>query len=247
MMKGKNIVITGANRGMGKRLTEAFAQNGANVWACARKKNDEFEAWLQELADLTGTWTKPVYFDMADDEEIKQAAKAILAEKEKISALINNAGITYNALFQMSSAEMNRQVMQINYFGPYLFTQYISKAMSRQRYGSIINVASAAALDGNPGRSVYGASKAALICMTKTLAEELGQYGVRANAVAPGMIESEMLNQSMTEKNIEETLKRSIMKRLCKPEEVINPVLFLASDDSSYVTGQVIRVDGGAF
>lgn len=244
LLKGKNAIVTGCQRGIGKSIVEIFAQNGANIWACARKKSEEFEKTLQLLSEKYEVEIKHVYFDLADKDQMKNAVRTIMSDKKDIDILVNNAGITYNALFQMSTIDKINEVFDVNFISPFLFTQYIVKLMLRKKSGSIINIASSAAIDGNPGRSVYGASKAALLCATKSLAAELGDQGIRANVIAPGITKTEMLS-SMTEEVINQTVLNTDMKRPGEPNDIANAVLFLASDLSSYVTGQVIRVDGG--
>lgn len=244
LLAGKNAVITGCAHGIGKAILELFAGNGAGIWACAHTKTDEFEAMARSLAGRHHVEIRPLYFDLHDQEQVKAAARSITSQKLPVDILVNNAGITYNALFLMSSAEKMREVFEINFFAPFVFSQYLAKAMMKQRRGSIINISSSAGIDGNAGRSVYGASKAAVICATKAMAAELGESGVRVNSIAPGITRTTMLS-SMTEKVIEETVSRTSMKRLGEPADIARAALFLASDLSSYVTGQVIRVDGG--
>ena len=244
MLEGKNAIITGCVKGIGHKIMETFATSGANVWACARKPSDEFEKDTKDLSDRFGVIVKPVYFDLANNEEMKIAIKQIMADKRDVDVLVNNAGITYNALFQMSTSDKINEVMTVNFIAPVMFTQYIVKLMLRKKRGSIINISSTAALDGNSGRSIYGASKAALICATKSLSRELGNYGIRANIIAPGITRTDMLS-SMTEEVILQTINETDLKRGGETEDIANVALFLASDMSSYITGQVIRVDGG--
>jgi len=244
LLNGKNVIITGSAQGIGKVMLETFAANGANVWACARKKTDEFEDNAQFLRDRYHVEIWPVYFDLQDHEQLKAAAKSITGTKKPVDVLVNNAGITYNALFLMSSMDKLHEVFDVNFFSLFLFSQYIAKTMMRQKKGSIINISSSAGIDGNAGRSVYGASKAAVICTTKAMAEELGEFGVRVNSIAPGITRTTMVS-SMSDKVIQETIHQSDMKRMGEPEDIANAALFLASDLSSYVTGQIIRVDGG--
>jgi 3-oxoacyl-[acyl-carrier protein] reductase len=244
LLHGKNAVITGCAHGIGKAILELFAANGANIWACAHTKTDEFEVMTRSLSEQYHVEIRPLFFDLHDQEQVKSAAKSITSQKLPVDILVNNAGITYNALFLMSSMEKVREVFEINFFAPFLFSQYLAKAMMKQRKGSIINISSSAGIDGNAGRSVYGASKAAVICATKAMAAELGESGVRVNSIAPGITRTTMLS-SMTEKVIEETVQQTNMKRMGDPEDIARAVLFLASDLSSYVTGQVLRVDGG--
>ena len=243
-LQGKNVIITGCNRGIGKAIMTIFAENGANIWACVRKPNTEFEEYAKELAQKNSVEIQPLYFDLTDSEGIKSAVKTIRSTKKTVDALVNNAGVSYNALFQMSTTDMLRETFEVNFFSIFLFTQYISKLMVAQKSGSIINIASSAGIDGNAGRSAYGASKAAIICMTKAIATELGEYGIRANSIAPGIIKTEMIS-NMTDEVIARTIEQSHMKRVGEPLEIANAAVFLASDLSSHITGQVIRVDGG--
>lgn len=244
ILLGKNAIITGTARGIGKKMVEVFAQNGANVWACARKPSAEFDIYCKELSSLYNVIVEPVYFELTNKEEMMQAIKQIRSSQRCIDILVNNAGITYNALYQMSNEEQINNTMQINFVSPFIFSQYIIKLMLRNNKGVIVNVASSAAIDGNSGRSVYGASKASVVCATKSLAEELGPKGIRANSIAPGITETDMLS-SMTDAVIEETVKATDRGVAGSPKDVANLALFLASDLSSYITGQVIRVDGG--
>ena len=244
LLRGKNAVITGCNRGIGKAIMTAFAENGANVWACVRKPNAEFEGYSKELAQKNNVDISPLCFDLSDSAGIKSAVKEIRSAKKTVDVLVNNAGVSYNALFQMSTMDMLRETFEINFFSMFMFTQYISKLMVARKSGSIINIASSAGIDGNAGRSAYGASKAAIICMTKVIATELGEHGIRANSIAPGITKTEMIS-NMTDEVIARTIEQSHMKRAGEPLEIANTVVFLASELSSYITGQVIRVDGG--
>jgi 3-oxoacyl-[acyl-carrier protein] reductase len=245
LLQGKNAVITGCARGIGRSMLTAFAANGASVWACVRTPTPEFEKLAADLSATHGIRVTPLYFDLADAARMKEAVKAILAAKIPVDILVNNAGITYNALFQMTSLEKMREVFEVNFFAPMAFSQFIVKIMVRQRSGSIINVASTAALDANPGRSAYGASKAALICMTRVMAHEFAEHGVRANAIAPGITDTDMVGQGMSEATIAAAIEQTKLKRMGNPSEIATAAMFLASDYSSYVTGEVLRVDGG--
>jgi 3-oxoacyl-[acyl-carrier protein] reductase len=245
LLKDKNAVITGCSRGIGKKVLELFAQNGANIWACYRKPTEEIEIYLKDLGEKNGVTITPVYFDLANEEQIKEGFKIISSAKQKVDILVNNAGVTFNSLFQMTSIAKMREIFEVNYFSQMLFTQYIVKIMVKYKGGSIINISSSAALDGNSGRSAYGASKAAVLCSTKAIAEELAMYNIRANAIAPGITETDMVAESMTQETIQKTIDQTKLKRIGQPSEIAEAALFLASDMSSYITGQVIRVDGG--
>lgn len=245
MLQGKNAVITGCARGIGKQILETFASNGANLWACVRKPSDEFSDLILYLSDKYQVKITPVYFDFANTNEIKEAIKVIMGSKQQVDILVNNAGITYNALFQMTTMDKMKEVFEINFFSQFLFTQYIVKLMIRQKSGSIVNISSTAAIDANAGRAAYGASKAAVICMTKAMAEELAEHNIRANVIAPGITETDMVSASMTDEVISNTLAQTALKRIGHPSEIAQAVLFLSSEMSSYMTGQVLRVDGG--
>jgi len=244
LLKNKNAVITGCNRGIGRSILEEFAINGANIFACVRGENNEFSRFIEDLSEKCSVKIYPIYFDASNIDEIKTAIKQIQSTKIPIDILVNNAGITYNALFQMSTLDKLKEVFDVNFVSQFVFTQYISKLMVRNKSGSIINISSTAGIDGNSGRSVYGASKAAVICMTKAIAAELGEYGIRANSIAPGMTDTDMLS-SMKGDLILKSLKTNDIKRVGKPSEIADTAVFLASDLASYITGQVIRVDGG--
>ena len=209
------------------------------------KKNSEFESKISELARKYKVKIIPIYFDFADSEEIKSAAKKILDSGEAIDILVNNAGIIDVSIYQMTSIKKLKDMFEINFFSQTIFTQNIIKSMIRNKSGSIINLASITALDGNEGRSAYGASKSALIAQMKTLSKEVGIFNIRVNCIAPGLIDTEMLSKN-TPKNIIENMKNKIsLRRVGSPEEIADVALFLSSNLSTYISGQVIRVDGG--
>lgn len=247
MLKNKRAIITGARRGIGRATVEVFASHGASIWACARAQNDDFEADMQSIAEGYGVTIRPIYFDVTDDAQVKQAVQTIRKEKLNVDVLVNVAGIASAgelASFPMTSIEKMKQVMEVNFFSVALLTQYVSRLMARQNSGSIINVASIAGIDGTPAQFEYAASKGAIIAGTRNLARELSANNIRVNAVAPGMIETDMGAQ-IDEQLKENVLSKVIMKRMGKPSEIAEVIAFLASDLSSYMTGQIIRVDGG--
>lgn len=244
MLEGKNVIVTGTARGIGHKMVQVFAQNGANVFAHARKETQEHMQFCEQLAEKENVQIIPVYFDLQDEDAIKDAVKSIRSTKLSIDGLVNNAGVTYNALFQMTNMDELRKQFEVNFFAPYLFTQYISKLMIRNKKGSIVNVSSSAALDGNSGKSAYGASKAALLTMTLSIAEELGTSGIRANVICPGVTETDMVS-TMPEYISEVQKEAAFLKKLAKTDDIANTALYLLSDYSSYITGQIFRVDGG--
>ncbi|MDR1481590.1 MAG: SDR family oxidoreductase [Synergistaceae bacterium] len=244
LLKGKNAIITGTRRGIGRAMINTFAANGANIYAHARSDSPEFIEETRLIADRYGVEIWPVFFDMRDGAAMKAFAKRIMSERRSVDVLVNNAGITHNALFHMTPEVILREQFEVNFFSMFFLTQYISKFMSKRKSGSIINIASTAGENGNPGKSAYGASKAAVIAMTKSIAAELGEYGVRANCIAPGVTETDMLS-TLPSAVLEETKNGTDLRRVGLPSEIADTALFLASDLSSYITGQVIRVDGG--
>ena len=244
LLDGKTIIVTGTARGMGRCMVEIFAENGANVIAHARIETSEHREYLDKLASDNDVLIIPIYFELTDPEQIKNAIKEIRATKLSIDGLVNNAGVTHNALFQMTKMEDVRNQMEVNFFAPYLLTQYVSKLMVRTGGGSIVNISSSAAQDGNSGKSAYGASKAALLTMTLAISEELASAGVRANVICPGVTETDMVS-SMPDYILDIQKDATFLGELGTTNDIANTALYLLSDKSSYITGQIFRVDGG--
>lgn len=244
LLEGKTIIVTGTAKGMGKQMVETFAENGANVFAHARTETEEHKNFCKEIEERNGVQVFPLYFDLRDADAMKEAIKTIRGTKLPIDGLVNNAGITNNSLFQMTSMDELRNQMEVNFFAPYLFTQYISKLMVRNKKGSIVSISSSAALDGNSGKSAYGASKAALLTMTMCISEELAANKIRANVICPGVTQTEMLS-TMPDYIIDIQKEATFLKKVGTTVDIANTAMYLLSDYSSYITGQVIRVDGG--
>ena len=244
LLSGKNVVITGCLKGIGRATMGLFAENGANLWACCQMPTVEFENHVKDLAAANGVWITPIYFDLSEEDQVKSGVRQIIDAKQTVDVLVNVAGVTHNALFHMTTMKKIKEVFEIDFFSQILITQFITRLMVRQKFGSIINVASFVGLDGNRGQIAYASAKAALIGATKTMAAELGEFGIRVNAVAPGVIMTDMTADLPKEKFLE-LLRGSKLPRAGEPIEVARLLLFLASDLSSYITGQIIRVDGG--
>lgn len=245
MVSGKNIVVTGCLQGIGKETLTVMAEHGANVFACAYKQTDEFEQYCAELAEKNNVNVWPVYFDMMDNNSIKEAAKKIQSQKVEIHGLVNIAGINKDAFFNMVTYQDMLDTFQVNFFSQIIFTQYIVKLMQRKKTpGSIAFTSSITAFDGNEAQLSYGASKAALVGAMKTMALELGKTGIRVNAVAPGVIKTPM-TEALDESIIEKKVKTMDMPRMGTAREVAELFLFLMSDLSGHISGQTIRVDGG--
>lgn len=244
-LKGKNAIVTGARTGICRAIVQAFAEEGCNVWAVVHRDDEEFLNAMKELEQRYGVWIKPVHINLEDEEDIKRGMRDITSEKLPINVLVNGAGITSpSRLIAMTSMKDIRRVMQVNFFAAVQVSQIVSKAMLRQKQGSIINIASIAGIDGDLSQLEYSASKAALICATKKMAYEWGDFGIRANAIAPGLIETKMLGE-MEHAVVDELVRKTSLHRVGKPSEVAQLCVFLASDESSYISSETIKIDGG--
>ena len=244
MLSDKVAIITGCNKGIGYATLKVFAQNHANVWACARTKSEDFEKRISDIEREYKTSVSPVYFDVADFDAAKKAIKEIGKKSGKVDILVNNAGISVEKLFQMTSVDVLRGTMDINFISQVNLAQLASRYMMKQGHGAIVNVASVAGMSCEEGGIAYGSSKAAVLFSTQTMALELGRYGIRVNAVSPGFIDTDMWRKRKEE--LKEIIQgETALGRQGMPEEVANTILFLASDMSSYISGQNIVVDGG--
>jgi 3-oxoacyl-[acyl-carrier protein] reductase len=245
MLQGKNAIITGARTGIGLAILEKFASQGANVWAIVHREDNEFLSKVQTLMEQYHVWIKVVYIDLNDEINITSGIKQIIQEKQPIDILVNAAGtISPNRLIQMTAMADMRRVMQVNFFAAVQICQLVSRVMCRQQSGNIVNIASIAGLDGDFAQLEYAASKAALICATKKMAFEWGKYGIRVNAIAPGLIETKML-EGMNEKVVSEMISRNAIHRKGLPSEIADLCVYLSSEQSSYISAQTIRIDGG--
>ncbi len=243
LLKNKNTVITGCNKGIGKEIIKIFSQNGANVFACVRSIDENFKNFCKELEKNNKNKVTPIELDLEDENKVKDAANSIDAE---IDVLVNNAATIQTSLYQMSTQKDLKKIFAINVFSQILFTQYILKKMIKNKNGgSIVFVSSTSAIDGNLGRAAYASTKASLITQAKVLSRELGPKNIRVNSIAPGLTDTEMLKNNSPADLIDKMSKNISLGRIAKPEEIAKVILFLSSDLSSYITGQVIRVDGG--
>ena len=246
-LEGKNAIITGTNRGIGNAIMHAFAAEGCNIWAGVRDL--ENVAFLDEISALSKenkVTITPVYFEMSDENVIKDTFQKIYKSHIPIDILVNSAGIMNLGSFSMTPMKEMRRIFEVNFWGAVYLTQLVLKSMYKARGGNIINMTSISGLDANQGNCSYGVSKAALIHFTKTLASEVGQSGIRVNAIAPGFANTDMLKEF---ENKMDTLhwieSRFAMPRYVKPEEIANLAVFLASERASFINGEVIRIDGG--
>ena len=245
MLKSKAAVVTGCNKGIGKKILEVFSANGATVFACVRNIDEKFESFLNELKQKFNNQIIPIQFDLNDEKKIKEAANSILTSNKSIDILVNNAATIHTSIFQMKSVKKLKELFEVNFFSQTIFTQYILKSMIKNKRGCIVYISSSSALDGNEGRSAYSSAKAAIIAQAKVLSRELGVHNIRVNSIAPGLTNTDMMKENHREEIVSEMVSRISLRRIANPEEIANVVLLLSSDLTSYITGQVIRVDGG--
>ncbi len=242
-LKDKTILVTGAARGIGRTIALTFAKYGSDVAFTGRKRDENLESLEEELKKFD-IKAKAYVSDASDYEASQKTVAEILKDFGKIDVLINNAGITRdNLLLRMSEQDWD-DIMKVNLKSVFNLTKAVTKPMMKARKGSIINMSSVVGLGGNAGQANYAASKAGIIGFTKSVAKELGSRNIRCNAIAPGFIATEM-TKDLPEKVIESWIKDIPLKRIGTPEDVANACLFLASDLSGYITGQVLTVDGG--
>ena len=235
--------ITGATRGIGRAIALELANEGYNIALNYRTENEALETLKKEISEL-GVECYPVQGDVSKAEDSERMTKEIIEHFEQIDVLVNNAGITKDNLILRMKEEEFTDVINVNLVGTFNITKNVIKYMTKKRYGKIINLSSVVGISGNAGQSNYAASKAGIIGFTKSIAKELASRNITANAVAPGFIQTDMTNVLKDE--IKEAIEGTIpLKRLGTAEDVAKVVKFLASEESSYITGQVINVDGG--
>lgn len=244
LLEGKTAVVTGCSRGIGAAVLDRMTAEGASVFALARKEEAEFTDRCAALAETRGVDIQIVYADFEREDEVAAAAKDILKTKRRIDILVNNIGVAFpQRMLAMTTMDAVKRSFQVNVFSGLLFTQLISKSMMRSRQGSVIFLSSSAAFDGGANIE-YSAGKAAVLGAVRRLAVELGSFGIRVNAVAPGLTDTDMGGMSSEEVRAA-AMSRNVMKRLGRPEEIADAAVFLASDLSRFMTGQTLRVDGG--
>lgn len=243
LLKGKTAIITGASRGIGKGIAKEFASNGSNVAFTFSKSVELAKEFEKELISL-GVKAVAYQSDAANYNDSIELVEKIVKDFDSIDILVNNAGITRDNLLMRMQEEDFNQVIKVNLNSVFNMTKAVQKTMLKQRSGSIINMSSVVGVKGNAGQSNYAASKAGIIGFSKSIALELGSRNIRCNVIAPGFIETEM-TKKLDEKIIENWRNSIPLKRGGTPEDVANACVWLASDMSSYVTGQVLNIDGG--
>lgn len=244
LLENHTSVITGCLQGIGRATMRLFAEEGADIIACVYKEDERFSSEVEQLQQAYGVTITQLCFDMSNPDEVNNAVKDIRKLKVPVNSVINIAGITRDAIIPMVTMGQMTETFQVNYFSQMMLSQGLSRIMTKGGGGSIVFTSSITGTDGNVGQLAYGGSKAALISSVKTMAKELGPKGVRVNAVAPGTIRTPMTD-AVNDELIQERVSSLALGRIGEPEEVAKVFLYLASNLSSYVTGQVIRIDGG--
>ncbi|MGH7194150.1 MAG: 3-oxoacyl-[acyl-carrier-protein] reductase [Candidatus Saccharimonadales bacterium] len=241
-LAGQTALVTGASRGLGQAIAVALGRAGARV-ACVARNRQKLDETVAAITAAGGT-AAAFECDVAQSVSVQQVVEAVLEQWQRLDVLVNNAGITRDTLIPRMQDDQWDDVINTNLRGAFLFTRASARPMMQARYGRIINIASVSGLMGNPGQANYSASKAGLIGMTRTVARELAGRKVTVNAIAPGFIESDM-TAALGDSILGDVKTRIPAKRLGRPEEIADAVLFLASSASSYITGQVLTIDGG--
>ncbi len=241
--EGKTAVITGASRGIGRAIAEIFAERGANV-VIADINEAQAQETAHEIAADTGQRTLAVKVDVSDLASCQQMVDTSLAEFSKIDILVNNAGVTRDNLIMRMDEKDFDFVININLKGVWNCSKAVVRSMMKQRYGRIVNVSSVSGIGGLPGQTNYSASKAGVIGLTKALAKEVAARNITVNAVAPGYV-STVLTQDLSDEIKDFASRITPIQRWAEPEEIAYAVAFFASDEAAYITGQVLRIDGG--
>lgn len=241
MLKGKTAIVTGGSRGIGAAICKLFAQNGANIALLYAGNTQKAEETKEALLAL-GVKAEAYQCNVADAEQVAQVCKQIIKDFGSVDILVNNAGITKDKLVPMMKIPDFDSVVDTNLKGAFYMIKQIYPVFMKQKSGKIINVSSVSGLMGNPGQTNYSASKAGLVGLTKSVAKELASRNVCCNAIAPGFVATDM-TENLSENNA--LVDHIPMKRFAQPEDIAKLALFLASDQSDYITGEVIRIDGG--
>ena len=244
-LKNKNVIITGCNKGIGKATLEGFAKYGANIFACVRSNSSEFKKFISTLKKKYKVKIYVIKLDLLKKSSISNCVNEIYKINKNIDTLVNNAGMLFNSLFQMTSEKQLQEMFQVNYFSQVYLTQIISRGMTKNKTGNIIFVSSTSGINGDYGRFAYSSSKAAILSTVKTLSKELSNYNIRVNAVSPGLTETDLMLSNTKEDIIKSEIEKISLKRIASTNEIADIILFLASEKSSYINGQNIVADGG--
>lgn len=241
ILQNKVAVVTGGSRGIGKAIAEKFVAEGASVAILYSSNSASADAVVEEIRNAGGT-AKAYQCHVENSDEVGKTIDEVVNDLGKIDILVNNAGITRDKLLMMMKEEDFDDVISVNLKGAYNTMRKVCPMLARQRWGRIINLSSIAGINGNAGQVNYSASKAGLIGMTKSAAREFAGRGITVNAIAPGFVETDMTEKFASDENV---MKRIPVGRMGRPDEIASLALFLASDAAAYITGEVIRIDGG--
>jgi len=247
LLEGKNAIVTGGSAGIGAATSLELAREGANVCLTYRKHEAEAKDFAQQIVAM-GRKAIAVHCDIAQFDAAEDVVETALEAFGSLDILVNNAGMNWDGVCWKMSEEQWDRVLEVNLKGYFNFTRHVAPLFKEQKYGKIINVTSINGLRGKFGQTNYSASKAGIIGYTKAVAKELGAFGVNVNAVAPGLIETQMLKESEArDKIIDMAMGEIVLKRVGQPEDLAHVVTFLASDRARHVTGEIIKVDGGQY
>lgn len=242
LLKEKVCLVTGANKGIGKAIVTLFAKEGAIVYAHARELNN-IKDWAEDLSQKFNTKVVPIYFNLEDFEDARNKVLKIKSNEGRVDVLVNNAGMVTYEMVPMVQIDVFKKMIDVNVLGTFNLLQVVSRIMSRQKSGSIINIASIVGEKGAKGQVSYSTSKGAVIAMTKAAAKEFASSNIRVNAIAPGMVETERF-KNVFEQKFKEKINDIGMGRLANPSEVAEACVFFAGNNSKYITGQILGIDG---
>ena len=242
MLKGRTAVVTGASRGIGYAIASALAECGADIAVVDYCPEEVSGKAAADLAEKSGVTARAYRCDVSSYEETEAVVKRIAADFGRIDILVNNAGVTMDGLIAQMKEEAFARVLNINLGGAFNMTRHVTRTMMRQKYGRIVNMASIAGITGNAGQANYASSKAGLIGLTKYVAKELASRGINANAIAPGFVETDMTKDIPEDAPLRQQIP---LGRMAQPEEIAALAVFLCSPAADYITGEVIRIDGG--
>jgi 3-oxoacyl-[acyl-carrier protein] reductase len=244
VLNNKNAFITGCNRGIGKSILRKFIKNRANVICAVRKADSKFLKFINNIKKKSKSNIKIVEFDLLNESEVKNTISSLNKKNFKIDILINNAGLASGSIFEMTSIEKIKKIFETNYFAQLRLTQLLLRFLKKSKSASIINLGSVTGIIPERGTLAYGSSKAALMFATKIMANEFSNYGIRVNAIAPSVVQTNM-SDKMNAKAKEALIEQSFLKKEGSVEDISDLALFLSSENSKHINGQVIRIDGG--
>ena len=244
MNSRKTVFITGANRGIGKEIFTSFVNSKFNVICTVRKRTTEFDNFILKFKKVKNQFIRIIEFDIDDHSKVKSEVQKLYKEKIILDVLVNNAGKADGGLFEMTPISKIKEIFETNFFSQLHLIQLLLRLIKKSESGTIINIGSISGILSEPGTISYGASKASLMFSSKVMANELSRYNIRVNSIAPSITDTNMAKE-MDKKSMEKLINKSYLKRRCSPKDISNLVLFLCSDESKNINGQILRIDGG--